>query len=402
MANDLVIYLVVHQPRRLKLPAQPIPEGATPEDIKRCVFDSKINQFYFEKVSNTCYRPAIQIFHEMVEKDVKISIGFSFSFIQQALNWSSDVLDGFKELVKHPNVELICVEPYHSFIFFFDIEMFIKQMKWAKRSLKEIFGVEPKVTDTTEMYMSNDVYFALLQAGFDGALLDGREWITEWREPTYLYSYAGKKLKLLARHYDLSDDVGYRFSNQRWSGWPMMAGDYAHWLKETRGDFVLIGWDIETFGEHHREDSGIFWFMRALPGELAWRNITCLNPSEIIAKYKNKTYDLPIPEFGSSWAGSGGIEFFLGNSAQLAIFRLMHHVYNKAKLTRDEKLLDIALWLTQSDNLHLIQWFGRTGEEAEVSAYFTPDKWWNLGPDRIIWEQQQVYKNVIRAMDHYL
>ena len=33
MARNLVIYTVVHQPRRLKLPAQPIPKGASIEDI---------------------------------------------------------------------------------------------------------------------------------------------------------------------------------------------------------------------------------------------------------------------------------------------------------------------------------------------------------------------------------
>ena len=76
------------------------------------------------------------------------------------------------------------------------------------------------------------------------------------------------------------------------------------------------------------------------------------------------------------------MEFFLGNPSQEAIFRLMHSVLHKARLTGDRTLLDLALWLLQSDNLHLIQWAGRSGSEAEVSAYFTPDEWWDLGPDQ--------------------
>jgi alpha-amylase len=96
------------------------------------------------------------------------------------------------------------------------------------------------------------------------------------------------------------------------------------------------------------------------------------------------------------------MEFFLGNPAQQAVFQLMLQAYNKAQLTKDRKLIDLALWLLQSDNLHLIQWFGRTGSEAEVSAYFTPKEWWNLGPSGIIWEMQQVYKNFIRALGPYL
>jgi alpha-amylase len=77
----------------------------------------------------------------------------------------------------------------------------------------------------------------------------------------------------------------------------------------------------------------------------------------------------------------------------------MASVLNKARLTGRADLLDLALWMLQSDNLHLIQWAGRSGSEAEVSAYFTPDEWWSLGGDRILFEQQNVYKNFIRAMD---
>lgn len=402
MPNDLVVYTVIHQPRRLKLPAQPIPKGASIEDMTRCLFDERIDRSYFEKVSRTCYQPALEMFRIMLEKGFKLSIGFSFSFLRQAEIWGKDLLLGFKELVTHPNVELICVEPYHSFVFLFDIEIFIKRMKWARAELEKIFGRKVSVTDTTEMYLSNEVYFALNKAGFKGVLMDGREWVMGWREPTHLYSYGGEPLKILARHYQLSDDVGYRFSNRGWEGWPLVAGTYAHWLKETRGDFVLIGWDFETFGEHHREDSGIFWFMGDLPDELSWRNIDCLTISEAIEKYKRSTYDVPLPEFGSTWAGSGGMEFFVGNSAQLAIYQLMQHVLNKAKLTKKADLVDLALWLLQSDNLHLIQWYGRFGDEAEVSAYFTPREWWQLGPERIIWEQQQVYKNFIQALDFHV
>jgi alpha-amylase len=80
----------------------------------------------------------------------------------------------------------------------------------------------------------------------------------------------------------------------------------------------------------------------------------------------------------------------------------MSHVLSVARLTGDPAVLDLALWLAQSDNLHLIQWFGRFGPEAEVSAYFTPREWWDIGPSGIIVEQQRVYDNVLRAIEAYL
>lgn len=401
MASEVTIYTVVHQPRRVKLPAQPVPRGASPADIERCLFDERMNERYFRKVATWCYYPATEMFLGLLDEGLKISIGFSVSFLRQAEAWDQKLLGLFQKLVSHPNVELIGVEPFHSFILLLDLPAFMQRMQWAQDYMEKVFGVRPKVTDTTEMCMSDTVYHALNQAGFRGALLDGRNWVMGWRDPTYLYDH-GKGMKLLTRHYQLSDDVGYRFSNRNWSGYPLYAPDYAHWLREARGDFVFIGWDYETFGEHHSKDTGIFDFLRELPSEVRKRGLKFLTPSEIIDKYGASSHYLPLSAFPSTWAGGGGMEFFLGNAAQQAIFQLMLHAYNKARVSGNEEIMDMALWLTQSDNLHLIQWFGRGGSEAEVSAYFTPKEWWELGPLGIIWEQQQVYNNFIQALDPYV
>ena len=124
-----------------------------------------------------------------------------------------------------------------------------------------------------------------------------------------------------------------------------------------------------------------------------------LGKHRAVADLGPSAHEAPVSEYGTTWAGEGGMEFFLGNHAQQGVFRLMHHAYSKAKLTGDPVLIDLAKWLLQSDNLHLIQWFGRSGPEAEVSAYFTPSEWWELGGLGIIREQQQVYLNFIRALD---
>jgi alpha-amylase len=437
MVADLAIYTVVHQPRRLKLPAQPIPRGASVEDITRCLFDERMNERYFRKVAQYCYYPAGRMFLDLVRQGLRLSIGFSLSFVRQACAWDPTLLGLFRELVAEENVELIGVEPYHSFLFLLDLPAFIVRMQEMAEELEKIFGKRPVVTDTTEMCMSATLYNALDMAGFQGAVMDGRPWVMGWREPTHLYRYGddgpyplpidGKKMSarrrtrrttadgalngaapashepyLLTRHLDLSDDVGYRFSNRGWSGYPLYADIYANWIAHTWGDLMLLGWDFETFGEHHRRDSGIFEFMRALPHELAKRNVTTYTASQLIERHSGQAYHLPLPVHPTTWAGSGGMEFFLGNAAQQNILQLMGHVYGMARLTENPDLIDLALWLAQSDNLHLIQWYGRSGPEAEVSAYFTPQEWWALGPNGVIHEQQQVYINALRAMEPYL
>ena len=432
MVADLAVYTVVHQPRRLKLPAQPIPRGASVEDLAHCLFDERMNERYFRKVAEYSYYPAAHMFLDLVRQGMKLSIGFSLSFIRQAAAWDEALLDLFRELVAHENVELIGVDPYHSFLFLLDLPTFVSWMKEMVQDLEAIFGKRPLVTDTTEMFMSATLYNALDAAGFRGALMDGRSWVMDWRESTHLYRYGdeapfafpldaqyAKRLTrksagegggdqrtsspyLLTRHLDLSDDIGYRFSNQSWSGYPLYADSYANWIADTRGDLLLLGWDFETFGEHHRKDSGIFDFMRALPGELSRRGVSFYTASELIERHSAQASHLPLPIFPTTWAGSGGMDFFLGNDAQKTIFQLMNDVYGMAKITGHPDLIDLAIWLAQSDNLHLIQWYGRSGPEAEVSAYFTPSEWWPLGSDRVIREQQQVYINALNAMQPYL
>jgi len=51
MAENLVVYTVVHQPRRLRLPAQVIPAGTQPDDLPRFIFDEEMDRRYFEQVA---------------------------------------------------------------------------------------------------------------------------------------------------------------------------------------------------------------------------------------------------------------------------------------------------------------------------------------------------------------
>src|SRR5713226_7734613 len=146
MVADLAIYTVVHQPRRLKLPAQPIPRGASMDDIVHCLFDERMNERYFRKVAQYSYYPAARMFLDLVRQGLRLSIGFSLSFLRQAAAWDPMLLDLFRELVAEENVELIGVEPYHTFLFLLDLPTFIMRMRWMVDELEKIFGKRPTVT----------------------------------------------------------------------------------------------------------------------------------------------------------------------------------------------------------------------------------------------------------------
>ena len=401
MAKHLVVYSLIHQPRRVRLPARPIEAGASPADMAELLFDPELDKHYLDVIGKWCYHPAAQAWSDMLDDGMKLGIGFSLSVLRQFEKWDPPLLARFQKLVAKPGAELIGVTPYHGTSLLFSLSDFIDLMRLAGDGLHAHFGVRPTVTDTTEMMMSSDIYRAIHEAGFSGAFMDGRPWVMQWRSAAHLY-HAGLPVKLLTRHFDLSNDVGYRFSNHSWDGWPLLADEYARWIDETPGDLVTLAWDLETFGHHHNHGTGIFEFLRALPAALRKRGITSLLPSEAIEYFGPRSHQIPLPPFPVTWAGaSGSMDFFLGNRQQQAVFRLMITALNKARLTGDEDLVDIALWLSQSDNLHWLQAINATGSEAEVSAYFTPVSWRHLGLDQMVWEHQCVYKNSINALDDY-
>ncbi|GHO74538.1 alpha-amylase [Ktedonobacter sp. SOSP1-85] len=419
MVADVALYTVVHQPRRLKLPAQPIPRGASLEDIARCLFDEALNERYFRQVAQNCYYPATRVFLDLVRHGLRLSIGFSLSFLQQAQTWEPSLLDLFRELVAEERVELLGVEPYHSLLFLFDLPAFEASMRKMAEDLHTIFGKRPRIVDSTELAMSAPLYNALDAAGFQGALMDGQAHILGWRDCTYLYRYgdegayarpiAARRLRareersshaplLFARHRQLSDDIGVRFSDIRWSDFPLYATTYASWLAQTPGEQLVLGWDFETFGERHSRGSGIFDFLRALPGELEHVGIQTHTLSELGERHLAGAHYLPLPVTPALQGGSldpeGGSEY-VATSAQRRLLQLMSAVHNMARLTEQPKLVDIAHWLSQVDHL-------RYADVSAQIAPFLPREWRHLEVPELIYEQQQVYLNTLHAMEPYL
>src|SRR5207249_6712138 len=117
MPNTLVIYMVAHQPRRVRLPAQLIPRGTAPEKMDALIFDEQMDRRYFDKVSKYCYRPATELFQSLADKGMKITLGFSVSLLLQMRRFGPHVLAGSQNLVSHANAELIASKPYHSVTF---------------------------------------------------------------------------------------------------------------------------------------------------------------------------------------------------------------------------------------------------------------------------------------------
>src|SRR3981081_2623518 len=92
LPENLVVYTVVHQPRRLRLPAQVVPPKTAPETMPDYLFDDSLDRKYFEQVATNSYIPAAAMFTDLTKRGWKMSIGFSNSFLVQAESWGPGVL----------------------------------------------------------------------------------------------------------------------------------------------------------------------------------------------------------------------------------------------------------------------------------------------------------------------
>ncbi|MHB8567040.1 MAG: glycoside hydrolase family 57 protein [Nitrososphaerales archaeon] len=381
--TSISLMLEIHQPMRLSraFPYERLKRIAEGSSITDRYFDKKLNEDVFRKVAKKCYFPTFATVLDLVNKSsgsaspFKVSLGISGPFLEQAIRYEPQLVELLKQLVKTGHVEILGGTYYHSLsgVFPGEKQEFIEQVREHSSLIKTMLGYETKVFENSE-FIYNDTIAKLVESlGFEGILSEGVESVLEWRSPNYVYSALGAgRLKLLLRHYKLTDDVGFRFSQKTWPEYPLMADKYVDWLSSTPGDLVLLAMDIETFGEHHWVDTGIFDFLRALPGQVATRrDLNWALPHEIIKNVPSSGVIL-VPETKTiSWADvEKDTSAWLQNSMQRISFDRLVALEPYVREVNRKEVTDIWRLLQQSDHLYYMSTKG--GGPGEVHTYFSP------------------------------
>ena len=189
-----------------------------------------------------------------------------------------------------------------------------------------------------------------------------------------------------SRNYRLSDDLGFRFSDENWDKYPLTANKYASWIASTPGDVIFIAMNYETFGEHHSPETGIHEFLKWLPHELTkYQNISVKFLSVVAFKYPIRDiYDVP-PWATISWADERDLSAWLGNDFQRLAFEVYVSLEPYVKAIGGELL---RLWRLLGTTDHYYYMATKMGSLGEVHTYFSPYK--NL---------PQAFKTLINAID---
>ncbi|OIP00629.1 MAG: alpha-amylase [Bacteroidetes bacterium CG2_30_33_31] len=368
--RSICFYFQVHQPFRLK--------KYRFFDIGKDhhYYDDYQNSYIIRRVSDKCYLPMNQVLLDLINEygsNFKIAFSISGTAIDQFERYAPDVIESFKKLAATGSVEFLSETYTHSLSALKSKTEFTTQVKKHQNKIKELFNIEPQTFRNTELIYSDEIGSMVDDMGFKTMLTEGAKHIMGWKSPNYMYCNAiNPRLKLLLKNFQLSDDIAFRFSQNSWPAWPLTTEKFVGWLNEIdqNEEVVNLFMDYETFGEHQWESTGIFEFMKALPGKvLGMSNFTFNTPSELSDKLQ---VIAPIHvQHPISWADEErDLTAWLGNELQDEAYNKLYQMEEKVKAVNDYNLTIDWEYLQTSDHFYYMctKWFS----DGDVHKYFNP------------------------------
>lgn len=368
--KNICFYFQVHQPFRLRTYRF--------FDIANdnYYYDDFSNRTILQKIANNCYLPMNELMLKLIKKfngKFRICYSISGSAIEQFEAYAPEVINSFKKLAKTGCVEFLAETYSHSLVSLKDAGEFKKQVDLHANKIYELFGQKPEVFRNTELVYSDWVGENVHKMGYKAILTEGARHILGWKSPNFLYCNANTpKLKVLLRNYKLSDDIAFRFCNHSWSEWPLTADKFTGWLNriEDNEEVINLFMDYETFGEHQKEDSGIFNFMEALPEAIINSgNFEFCTPTEVAKKLQPvSVLSVPHP---ISWADEErDLTAWLGNNLQREAFENLYSLIDEVNNIEDPALINDWNKLQTSD--HFYYMCTKYFSDGAVHMYFNP------------------------------
>lgn len=370
MKPTICFYFQVHQPDRLRF-YRFFDIGNDSQ-----YFDDFSNRTIVRRVAQRCYLPMNKIMLENIQKygkSFKIAFSVSGVALEQFEQYAPEVLNSFKELAATGNVEFLAETYSHSLASLVSKDEFRKQVELHAETIEKHFGKKPKCFRNTELIYSDEIGAEVYKMGYKTIITEGAKHILGWKSPNYVYTSAvNPKLKVLLRNFNLSDDIAFRFSDKSWNGWPMDCDKFAGWLADSarNEDVVNLFMDYETFGEHQNSSTGIFDFIKNLPGAiLSHTDFEFCTPSEVAKKHQ-PVAPIHVP-FPISWADEErDTSAWLGNELQNEAFTKLYSLRNKVTAAEDETLTKDFLKLQESD--HFYYMCTKFFSDGAVHNYFNP------------------------------
>lgn len=384
------LYFQVHQPWRLR--------RYDYFDVGRdhAYFDEAGNRDILERVAARCYRPATALLSTLLSRHPDFGVAFSFSgcVLDQLAAYAPDALADFRRLAASPRVEILAETSHHSLASLGSGRELARQVDLHRKTIRSLFGREPRVFRNTELIYSDGVARFAEEAGFSAILADGVPPLLDAGagSPRHVYRAATPDgLPLLLRDFRMSDDVAFRFSDRSWADHPLTAEKYDAWVAGAEGEVLPLFMDFETFGEHQRRETGIFEFFEVWAERHIARGGSFVTPSEAVENIP-AAGTLSSPAF-LSWADEArDLSAWQGNELQRDALARLFALEDRVHASSSDEVLEDFRRLSTSDHFYYMA--TKRSADGNVHEYFSP---WETPYDAYM-----VYRHVLSDLERRL
>lgn len=352
--KTICLYFQVHQPLRLKT-YRFFNMGKDHNYL-----DDFANRSVMQRVASECYLPMNDLLLGLVREYAgKFRVSFSISglALEQFRAYAPEVLEGFRRLACTGCVEFLAGTYSHSLAALANREEFERQVSQHAELIRSEFGLNPTAFANTELIYSDEIGSWVASMGYRVMLAEGARHVLGWKSPNFVYANAlNQRLRLLLRNYRLSDDIAFQFADPSWDGWPLTADKFAGWLgsESQPGEIINLFMDYETFGDHLKAGTGIFDFMRYLPGEVL-RNPDLQFATVTECAENHAPVGILHAPHPVSWADEErDITAWLGNELQTEAFDTLYRQQEKVNTLRSPDFDYVWRFMQAADHFHFM------------------------------------------------
>ena len=336
--------------------------------------DDARNRTAMQRAAMNVYQPMNALLADLIRAHgnrFHVSFYLSGLAIEQMRSFAPDALQSFRDLAATGCVEFVAGTYSDSLASLAGEEPFRDEVARHTEIIRREFGQTPRTLYNTAMLYSDSIGAMAASMDYQTMLGEGARHLLGWKSPNYVYANPlNQKLRVLLRNYRLSDDIAFRFSDTRWSEWPLTAEKYLGWIQGDRGDTVNLCLDYDVFGSWQRADSGIFDFVRAFVDQAIGSGFTFVTPAES-ARAHQPIGILHAPH-ATSWADEErDTSAWLGNELQQEAFNKLYAQYEAVRQLDSPDLNHVWNFLQTADHFYWMgtKWFTEASRQNSNNPY---------------------------------
>lgn len=164
----------------------------------------------FREADRTEYQPFFALLERNAQKfpDLRISLGVSGLWLEQAERWDADLVRRLRRLVNLGNIEVLLTPYDYSLSWFYDQAEFVAQIEKMRRKLSQALGTEPTVLAMPELIYHDKIAAWAAEQKLTGVLTGAAEVALDYRSPNQVFKASEhRELSVLCQNTRFSEAI---------------------------------------------------------------------------------------------------------------------------------------------------------------------------------------------------